>query len=219
MHIPDGFLDVKTVVSTYALSSAAGVASLSRVRKKLEDEKAPLLGVLAAFIFAAQMVNFPVLNGTSGHLIGGLLAALLVGPWAGFFVIASVLFVQAIGFQDGGIAAFGANVFNMAVIGTIGAYWIFVGVKRLTRSYWVSAAVAAWASVVLASVACALELWASGHVALDLVLPAMAGVHAVIGIGEAVITVGVVRAIAAVRPDVLPDFASVSPQEVAAHEA
>jgi cobalt/nickel transport system permease protein len=161
---------------------------------------------MAAFIFAAQMVNFPVLGGTSGHLLGGVLAAVLLGPFAGAIVIACVLVIQCLIFQDGGLTALGANILNMAVIGTMGGY----GMYRLMRGrsgdhrrILFATAVASWFSVVLASSACALELAFSKTSPLNIVLPAMLGIHALIGIGEGVVTTLIVGFVLKVRPDLL----------------
>ncbi len=213
MHIPDGFLDTKTWVGA-AVTSTAGLAYMTkRVRDELGDENIPLLGVTAAFIFAAQMLNFPVLGGTSGHLLGGFLAVALLGPWAGSLVLAVVLAVQAFVFQDGGLTALGANVLNMALIGTLGAYIVYRAVFALTRGRWIPAAIiASWASVVLAALAAAVELAISGAAPLIVVVPAMLAVHAIIGVGEALITVTVLRTVFAARPDLI------SGVEVRAHE-
>lgn len=203
MHIPDGFLDIKTVASTYTAAGAAGAYAVSKTKRILGEEKVPLLGVVAAFVFAAQMVNFPVFSGTSGHLMGGVLSALLVGPWAGFLVMASVLIVQALVFSDGGLTALGANIFNMGFIGTICAYWIYVFLQKIIKNKNVSVFISAWASVFLASLAVAVELSLSGYVSLKLSLVAMGTVHALIGIGEGLITIGIIKSISMVRPDLL----------------
>ncbi len=205
MHIPDGFLDPKTWATMDVVSAGALAYAFYRVKDEIPEEKVPLLGVLAAFIFAAQMLNFPVAGGTSGHLIGGLLAAVLLGPWAGSIVITAVLIIQCLIFQDGGLTALGANVFNMAIIGSIGAYYIYKAVLKVLgeKSFFLSVAVAAWASVFLAATACAFELAFSGTIPLNVVLPAMAGIHTLIGIGEALITVAVVSLVKATRPDLI----------------
>jgi cobalt/nickel transport system permease protein len=169
----------------------------------------PLMGVMSAFIFAAQMLNFPVLAGTSGHLLGGALAAALLGPWAGAIVITCVLAVQCLIFQDGGLTALGANIFNMAIVGTVGGYFIYRlfakivgGAKGITAGV----AVAAWSSVVLAAAACAFELGLSGTAPLKVVLPAMAGIHVLIGIGEAVISCLVIAFVLKTRPDLVYNY-------------
>lgn len=208
MHVPDGFLDGKTTVATIGLAVLGLGWAAKRVRDTLPPQKIPLLGLAAAFVFAAQMLNFPVAGGTSGHLLGGVLAAVLLGPSAGVVVIASVLVVQCLVFADGGLLALGANVFNMAVIGAAGGYGVYALVRRKARGLQgqlMAAAFAGWCSVVLASSACAVELAASGAVAWNVVFPAMAGIHMLIGIGEAVITALVLVAVAATRPELLRD--------------
>jgi cobalt/nickel transport system permease protein len=167
----------------------------------------PLLGVTAAFIFAAQMVNFPVAGGTSGHLLGGVLAGALMGPWAAAVVMTVVVGLQALGMADGGLTALGANVLNMAVLGGAVSYFVLALLLRMLgggrTAYLGSVAVAAWFSIVLASAAAALELALSGTVPLGRALPAMLSVHMVIGLGEALITVVVIGAVLAARPDLV----------------
>src|SRR5512142_358034 len=158
MHIPDGFIDGKTAVTT-ALLSVAGVGlALRQVRRRLPARRVPLLGLAAAFLFAAQMVNFPVAGGTSGHLMGGVLAAALLGPSAAIVVLTTVLIVQCFLFADGGVLALGANIFNMAIIGAAAGYAIYHGVRRWvpgTRGQVAAVAFAGWCSTVLAAVCCA----------------------------------------------------------------
>jgi cobalt/nickel transport system permease protein len=207
MHIPDGFLNTTTSVVTWAASTGSVAYAVRRVSKELDERQIPLMGVSAAFIFAAQMLNFTVVGGTSGHLLGGALAAILLGPWAGTLVITSVLAIQALLFQDGGLLALGANVFNMAVIGVLLGWAVYTGVKRLfgdkTWSTIAGGFAAAWLSVVVASLVAAVELALSGASPWEVVLPAMAGVHALIGIGEGLITVAVLAFLRATRPDLL----------------
>jgi cobalt/nickel transport system permease protein len=207
MHIPDGFLDTTTSVATW-VASAGGVAhAVRRVNKTLTDRQVPLLGVSAAFIFAAQMMNFTIAGGTSGHLLGGALAAILLGPWAGMLVITSVLAVQALLFQDGGLLALGANIFNMAIVGVLSGWAIYTGIKRLfgdkTWTIAVGGFAAAWASVVVAALVASVELALSGASPFGVVFPAMGGTHALIGVGEGLITVAVLAFLRAVRPDLL----------------
>ncbi len=210
MHIPDGFLNTGVSVATGA--AAAGVVGygLYRAREELDEKAVPLMGLCAAFVFAAQMLNFPVAGGTSGHLLGGVLAAMLLGPWLGSLVISLVLLVQALGFADGGITALGANVFNMALIGTVLSYYILVAFKSVLpkgrASFLGAVAVTSWLSVMLASGACAVELAVSGTVPLGTALGAMLGVHALIGIGEAAITTAVAGTVLAVRPDLVRSY-------------
>ena len=204
MHIPDGFIDGKTAAAT-ALLSAAGVGlALRQVRRRLVPRRVPLLGLAAAFLFAAQMVNFPVAGGTSGHLVGGVLVAALLGPSAAIVVLTTVLIVQCFLFADGGLLALGANVFNMAIIGAAGGYAIYRGVCRVlpgTRGQVAAVAFAGWCSTVLASVCCAGELAWSNLVSWSAAFTAMASVHMAIGVGEGLISALVLLAIQRVRPD------------------
>jgi cobalt/nickel transport system permease protein len=207
MHIPDGFLDTKTWVTLDAVAVGAAALALGRTRRIMGEKQVPLLGVLAAFIFAAQMVNFPVAGGTSGHFMGAVLAAILLGPWSAVLVMTVVLIIQCLIFQDGGITALGANIFNMGVVGGMLGFVIYrAGQAVLGGGKGARAAavfVAAWLSIVLAATACAAELALSGTIPITVALPAMAGVHALIGIGEGIITVLVVEFVRRVRPDLL----------------
>ncbi len=187
MHIPDGFLNIATVATTCAVS-AGGVGNAVRLaNKKLGEKQVPLMGVLAAFIFAAQMLNFPIAGGTSGHLIGAALAAILLGPWAGVLIMSCVLIAQSLIFQDGGLLALGANIFNMGIVASFSGYYIYRLVTSLLgdsrRSKLISGFIGAWCSVFLAFIVWAIELVASGVSPLGVVLPAMAGLHALIGFG------------------------------------
>ena len=207
MHIPDGFLNVATVATTYAVS-AGGVANAVRIaNKKLGEKQVPLMGILAAFIFAAQMLNFPVAGGTSGHFLGAALAAILLGPWAALIIMSAVLIAQSLIFQDGGLLALGANIFNMGILATFGAYYIYRLAQLLfgdnRRGKLIGVFTAAWGSVLLASIACAVELAVSGASPWRVVLPAMAGIYALIGIGEGLISIAVVRLVLATRADLM----------------
>ena len=205
LHAPDGFLTVPVALAMWALTLVVLAVAVRRTNRTLDERAVPLLGVMAAFIFAAQMFNFQVIGGTSGHLLGGVLAAVLLGPWAATIVMACVVAVQALVFQDGGLVVLGANIFNMGVIGTLGGFWLYRSVAAVLggepRGRLPAAAVAAWVSVVVGSVSMALQLAASGTTPLELTLPAMVGVHVLIGIGEAVITVAALGFIAATRSD------------------
>jgi cobalt/nickel transport system permease protein len=206
MHIPDGFLDAKTVVATAVLASIGVGTAVRRAQAHLPPRRVPLLGLTAAFVFAAQMVNFPVAGGTSGHLMGGVLAAVLVGPSGAVIVMATVLIVQCLIFADGGVLALGANVFNMGIVGAVGGYAIYRAVYRVLgrdRGRLVAVAFAGWCSVVLAAIVAAGELSLSGVAPWSVVLPAMAGVHMLIGIGEGAISTLVVLAILRARPELL----------------
>jgi cobalt/nickel transport system permease protein len=215
MHIPDGFLDPDVALATGAVAGGAVAIGLRRAEATFDERRAPLLGVTAAFVFAAQMLNFPVAGGTSGHVLGAALATVLLGPWLACVVIAVVLVVQAFLFADGGVSALGANAFNMGVVGALGA-GVVMGVARRVlprtrRAFLASTGVAAWLAVVAGAVACSFELATSGTVPLGTVLPAMLGVHVLIGIGEAVVTVAAVSAVLAARPDLVTG----APPEVA----
>jgi len=206
MHIPDGFLDAKTLALTGALSVGGLAVAARQVNRTLPRNKIPLMGLGAAFVFAAQMLNFPVAGGTSGHLLGGVLAAVLLGPGAAAIVIACVLTVQALLFSDGGVLALGANIFNMSFIGAMVGYAVYQAARRFLpglRGRITAVFFAAWLSTVLAAVTCAGELSLSGTLPPGVVFPAMIGVHAFIGIGEGLITSLVILAIARTRPDLL----------------
>jgi cobalt/nickel transport system permease protein len=207
MHIPDGFLSNEVAVACALPAVAAVGYGLRRAEVDLDDRRVPLLGVTAAFVFAAQMLNFPVAGGTSGHFLGAALAAVLLGPWLASLVLAVVLVAQAFVFADGGITALGANVFNMGVLGGVIVGGLMLAARRAlpnTRGSLLGvAAGGAWLAVMIGAAGCAIELAASGTVPLGTVLPAMLGVHAVIGAGEAVITVAAVSAVLATRPDLI----------------
>jgi cobalt/nickel transport system permease protein len=207
MHIPDGFLNIATVVTTYVVS-AGGVGNAVRVaNKKLGEKQVPLMGILAAFIFAAQMLNFPIAGGTSGHFVGAALAAILLGPWATVLIMSCVLIAQCLIFQDGGLLALGANIFNMGIVASFSGYYIYRLVTSLMgnsrRGTLVGGFAGAWGSVFLASIFCAIELAVSGASPFGIVLPAMAGFHALIGIGEGLITGAVLSLVLATRADLL----------------
>ena len=206
MHIPDGFLDAKTALATGGLAAAGVSVALRQASRQLPARHVPLLGLAAAFVFAAQMLNFPVAGGTSGHLIGGVLTAVLLGPSAAVIVLASVLIVQCFLFADGGVTALGANIFNMGVIGGVAGYAIYRAVRNTfpgTRGVVMAAAFAAWCATVLASIVCVGELAVSGTVAWQVAFPAMANVHMLVGVGEALITALVIVAVVRVRPELL----------------
>lgn len=207
MHIPDGILNMATVATTYAVSAGGVGFGLRQARKKLAEKHVPLMGILAAFIFAAQMLNFPIAGGTSGHVIGAALAAILVGPWAAVLIMACVLIAQSLIFQDGGLLALGANIFNMGIVAPFAGYYLYRLTTRLMgesrRGQLFGGFTAAWGSVFLAAIACAIELWLSGASPVQVVLPAMAGWHALIGIGEGLVTVGVLSLVMATRKDLL----------------
>ena len=215
MHIPDGFIDGKTVATTAVLSAVGVGLALRRVRRTLPARRIPMLGLSAAFLFAAQMLNFPVISGTSGHLIGGVLVAALLGPSAAVVVVTTVLIVQCFLFQDGGVLALGANVFNMAILGAGGGWVIYRCVSaslRGPRGQITAVAFAGWLSTVLAATGCAAQLAWSGKVDWKSAFTAMVGVHALIGLGEGLISALVFAAIQRTRPELMETDAASGPQ-------
>lgn len=216
MHIPDGFLSVPVALVGWALLVGLVAIALRRTRHQLGERQIPLMGILAAFVFAAQMINFPVAGGTSGHLLGGALIAVLLGPWATVLVMTCVIGVQGLLFQDGGLLAMGFNVVNMGILSGFVGYAIYALVRRwlgtTPTSRLIGAGIGAWLSVVIASSACALELALSGTSPLGVALPGMLGVHVLIGIGEALITVAAVAFIRQTRPDLAGDSSKVAAQ-------
>ncbi len=205
MHIPDGFLDTKTWLAFDAIAAAGVGYALRRVKAEVDDRKIPAMGVTAAFIFAAQMLNFPVPGGTSGHLLGGVLATVLLGPWVAIPTMTAVLVVQALIFQDGGVTALGANVFNMGIIPALTGSLIRWTVKpeKSRSKFLIVTFVVSWMSVVLAAGLCALQLAASNRIPVFVVLPAMLSYHAFIGIGEGLGTCLVFSFLLRVQPDLL----------------
>lgn len=204
MHIPDGFLSVAVSVVLWVVTILLLTVAVRKTQGQLGERQIPLMGVMAAFIFAGQMINFPVAGGTSGHLLGGALAAIALGPWAGMIVMAAVIGLQGLLFQDGGLLVMGANIFNMGLLTVLigfGLYRSVVGQSQGVRL--AVAGVAAWLSVMGGALATALQLWLSGTSPLAVVMPAMLGVHALIGIGEALITMAALAFILRVRPDLL----------------
>lgn len=204
MHIPDGFLDGKTAATAAVISFAGVGLALRQVKRELPPRKVPLLGLSAAFLFAAQMVNFPVAGGTSGHLVGGALVAALLGPGAAVVVVTTVLIVQCFLFQDGGVLALGANIFNMAIVNSVAGYAIFRLVSRAlpgTRGRVTAMAFAGWCATVLAAICCAGQLAWSGTIDWSAAFPAMTLVHMLIGVGEGLISALVLLAVERARPD------------------
>jgi len=204
MHIPDGFLSIIISIICWALTVAVLSVAISRTNKSLGEKQVPLMGVMAAFIFAAQMINFPVAGGTSGHLLGGTLAAITLGPWAGMLVMTAVIAEQGLLFQDGGLIVMGANILNMGLLTAAVGYGLYrTSFSGSQRAKLTVAGIAAWVSVMTGALATALELWLSGTTQLQIVIPAMLGVHALIGVGEALITVAALSFIFRSRPDLL----------------
>ena len=209
MHIPDGFIDGTTSIAGGAVAIAGLGVCVKKASETMEDKQIPLAGLTAAFVFAVQMLNFPVASGTSGHLLGGVLAAVLVGPWVGTLCVAVVLTVQCLLFADGGVSALGLNIVNMAMVGAFGGYAAFLLIKRFvpkTKSGITSACgVAAGLAPPLAAIVFTLEYAVGGNDAASVgtVAAAMIGVHILIGIGEGIITAMAVGSVLAVRPDLV----------------
>jgi cobalt/nickel transport system permease protein len=207
MHIPDGFLSTAVLAACWILSLSVIAYAFIRVKRDMDERKVPLMGVVAAAIFAGQMLNFPVAAGTSGHLLGAALATILLGPWAAVLVMAIVVGAQALLFADGGLGALGANWLNMAVIGVFVSYTLYRAVQRFSRgAKWGILAggfLAGWTSIFVAALAAGLQLALSGTSPANLGIPAMALVHAVIGLVEGLITVGALAFVYAARPDLV----------------
>jgi cobalt/nickel transport system permease protein len=207
MHVPDGFLDAPTSIATGVVAAAGVAVALRGARRELDDRTAPMAGLVATFVFAGQMMNFPVGAGTSGHLLGGALAAVLAGPWTAVLCVAVVLLVQALFIADGGITAIGTNVTLMALVGVVVGWLVFRAVQsvlpRRTSMVAPAASVGAFASVLAAALVFSLLFAVGGTAPVDpgAVLTAMLGWHTLIGLGEAVITGLVVASVVASRPD------------------
>lgn len=204
LHIPDNFLSLAISLLFWLLTIAAIALAVRAAGNSLGERQVPLVGVLAAGIFAAQMLNFPVAGGTSGHMLGGALAAIVLGPWAAILAMTAVIGVQALVFQDGGLVVMGANIFDMGILTAIigfGVYRLVVG--RSYRVRLLVAGVAAWLSVMAAALMASFQIWLSGNADPRLLFPAMLGVHSIIGIGEALLTMGALAFILIVRPDLL----------------
>jgi len=209
VHVPDGFIDAPISAATAVVAAGAIAVSLRGARRELDERTAPLAGLVAAFIFAVQMLNFPVAAGTSGHLLGGALAAILVGPYTGVLCVSVVLLMQGILFADGGLTALGVNITDMAITTTVVAYAVFRGLvkvlPRTRRSITAASFTAALLSVPAAALVFTLlySLGGTTDVSLTKVATAMIGVHLLIGVGEAAITALTVGAVIAVRPDLV----------------
>jgi cobalt/nickel transport system permease protein len=215
MHIPDGFLSVAVSVVLWILSVFAIAFALRRVNQDLDERRIPLMGVLAAAIFAGQMLNFAVAGGSSGHLMGAALATILLGPWAAILVMTTVVGIQALIFQDGGLLALGAKNINMGVVGVSVSYFTYQTLHRLLGSQrWsglASGTIAAWLSIEVTALAVALQLALSGTSPANIAVPAMAGIHAIIGLGEALITLGALAFLRSTRPDLVEAGAEPQP--------
>lgn len=206
MHIPDGFLSNRLAISLDVVSAATVFYAARRARVDTSGKMIPTMGVLAAFVFAAQLLNFPVLGGTSGHLVGGALLAVLLGPMCALLTMATVILAQAFFMQDGGLIALGANIFNIGAVTVFSGYVVFEvlgGVQNAGKRLAVAGFLAGWLSLVLSSACAAFELALSGTIALRVGLPAMTGYHAIIGVAEGGFTAGILSFLARVRPDLV----------------
>ena len=209
MHMSDGLVNAPTALGFGVFAVLVLALAVSRARADLDERTAPMAGLVTAFVFAVQMINFPILPGASGHLLGGALVAILVGPWVGTLCIAIVLVVQSLLFADGGITALGTNITNMAIVGVFTGYlvaWSLRRFARRSRGGLVAAAfVAAFVNTVVASLAFVLEyaIGGAGGATLGTVFVLMVGLHALIGIGEGLITAATVGAVASTRPDLV----------------
>jgi cobalamin biosynthesis protein CbiM len=220
MHIPDGFIDPKTSAA-FAAASVAGVAyALNGAKRQLSEKSAPLAGLTAVYVFAVQMLNFPVAAGTSGHLLGGALAAVLVGPFAASLAITVVLIIQGFLFADGGLSAMGLNIFNIAILGVWVGYGVFVIIRKVLpktkSSVAISAAIAGFISVPTAALGFVFQyaIGATATFSVSTVLAAMVGTHILIGIGEAIITFLTVSAVLASRGDLVFGWQAIKPKLV-----
>lgn len=204
MHIPDGFLTAGVALPLDAVSAAGVLYAARRQRVEAAGRMIPAMGMLSAFVFAAQMLNFPVLGGTSGHLVGGALLAILLGPTAGFMAMAAVVIAQALFLQDGGLIALGANLFNIGAVAIWGGYLVYrlaAGSDPGPRRAAAAAFAAGWFSLEFSALSCALQLALSGVVPLSVGVPAMCGYHALIGLAEGALTAGILSIVRGVRPD------------------
>lgn len=209
MHMSDGLVNAPTAAA-FGLVAVLGLAiAASRARADLDERTAPMAGLVTAFVFAVQMINFPILPGASGHLLGGALVAILVGPWVGSLCIAIVLVVQALLFADGGLTALGTNITNMALVGVFTGYGVAYALRRVAarsrRGLVATAFVAALVNTVVAALAFVVEyaIGGSGGAALGTVFGLMVGLHVLVGVGEGIITAATVAAVAATRPDLV----------------
>lgn len=204
LHIPDGFLSLIVSLVFWVFTLVMVGLAISKTNKSLGEKQIPLMGIMAAFIFAAQMLNFPVAGGTSGHFLGGALASIVLDPWAGILVMTAVIAVQGFLFQDGGLLVMGANIFNMGILTAVIGFGLYRIVSNRNNTVRLTVAgLAAWLATMAAALFTSLQLWLSGTSRLEIVVPTMLGVHALIGVGEAIITVAAMAFIERTRPDLL----------------
>lgn len=217
LHAPDGFFSLPVSIVGYVLSALAIAYAVHRTNRDLSERAVPMMGVMAAFIFAVQMLNFPVAGGTSGHLVGGALAAIVLGPWAAIIVMVAVVGLQALLFQDGGLVVLGVNLMVMSILSVLAGYAVYLLIGKAASAMggrWglpVGGFASAWASVVIIAAVAAVALAFSGTSPIEVAMPAMLGVHALIGIGEGLITVFALMFIRAARPQLLSDGAADAP--------
>lgn len=204
MHIPDGFLDVKTTISFWGISAVFLSYSIKKLRDNLNEKIIPLMGVLGAFVFASQMLNFPILNGTSGHFVGGVLLGIVLGPFAGLITMSSILLIQSLLFADGGIISLGANIFNMGVVGPFLGFYLYKNfLKFFKNNFIISSFLSSFLSIVVGATFCSIQLGISNTIPISLGLPTMVGIHALIGIGEGVITSLILSFLYKIRKDLI----------------
>lgn len=212
MHVPNGIIDAPMSLVGAGVAAAGVAVALKGARRELDDRTAPLAGLTAAFVFAAQMINFPIAGGTSGHLLGGALAAILVGPYTGVLCVSVVLMIQALLFADGGLTALGVNITNMALVGVLVGYGVFRLMVRVLPRSRAAVSAAAFASALLSVPMAALSftgfyaLGGTTEVPIGTVVAAMGGIHLLIGLGEGLITMFTVSSVLAVRPDLVHGF-------------
>ncbi len=215
MHIPDGFINGATSAGFGLVSAGSLGVAIRQTGRYLNERQVPLAGLVAAFVFAAQMFNFPVVSGMSGHLLGGVLAAVLVGPWAGLVVMSVVLFVQGLFFADGGLSALGLTIVNMGLLGAVVGYAVYRMILKILprrpRSVSLAAGIAGFISVPLAAMGFVAQFAVGGtaEVALSAVFTAMLSTHVLIGVGEGFLTALIVGAVMSSRPDLVygaPDY-------------
>lgn len=200
VHIPDGFLNLPTAAITSGLSLGSLIPAIRKVNQTLLPRRIPLIGMSAAFVFTVQLLSFPVPGGTSVHITGAVLIAILLGPYTGLVIMTSALILQALLFQHGGLLTLGANVLNMGVIGCIIGYYLY---RFFFRKYTIGAGIVAWIVIIMSGLCCALELGLSGTIPLHIGLPAMGTAALITGGVEAFVTISILNIIKAIRPDLL----------------
>lgn len=206
MHLPDGVLDTRIWATLDAVSAGTVAYAIRKTAKESEEKKIPMMGVMAAFIFAAQLMNIPTPGGPPVHLVGAVLAAILLGPWPATVVMTAVLAVQSFLMQDGGLLALGANVFNMGIIGTLGGYCIFLGVRKFMkgdRGIIAGTFIAAWLTILISTASVAVQMILSGATPAKLVLPVLGGMNIIVGAIEGLITATIIGFVLKVRRDMV----------------